>query len=95
MAVSGRQDGLLLVSRGALLSEVLAAHVLEDGEAEGVEQEVPGLVLFLHEAARRQAEGVSHCAGKQQHVQLRQGPLAAPRRRLQGETESQQNNIYT
>ena len=60
-----------------LLPEVLAADVLEDGEAERVEQEVPGLVLLLHEAAGRQAERVAHRARQQEDVQLRQGPSAA------------------
>lgn len=71
MTVFGREDRLVVISRASLLSEVSAADVLEDGEAEGVEQEVPGLVLFLHEAAGRQAESVSDRAGQQQHVQLR------------------------
>lgn len=101
-AVFGREDGLLVVSVAPpLLPEVLAAHVLEDGEAEGVEQEVPRLVLLLHEAARRQAEGVSDCAGQQQRVELRQGPLAAaaaaaaPRWRLRKTTERwSANSIY-
>lgn len=84
MVVFGREDSLFFISRAPLLSEVLAADILEDGEAEGVEQEVPGLVLFLYKAAGRQAESVSDCAGQQQHIQLRQRPLtaAAPQRRL-------------
>lgn len=66
----GREDMFFFVSRALLLSEVLAADILEDGEAESAEQKVPGLVLFLHEAAGRQAESVSDCAGQQQNIQL-------------------------
>lgn len=84
--VLGGEDELLLVllPGALLLSEVLAADVLEDGEAQRVEQEVPGLVLLLHEAAGRQAQGVAQRAGQEQDVQLRQRPLAvtAPGRRL-------------
>lgn len=67
----------VVVSRDLTLSEVLAADVLEDGEAQRAEQEVPGLVLLLHEAAGGQAEGVSDGAGEQQNIQLREPPLAA------------------
>lgn len=70
MTVFGRENVLFFISRAPLLSEVLAADILEDGEAEGTEQEVPDLVLFLHEAAGRQAEGVSDRAGQKQNVQL-------------------------
>lgn len=66
-----------VVSRDPPLPEILAAHVLEDGEAQRAEQEVPGLVLLLHEAAGGQAEGVSDGAGQQQNIQLWQPPLAA------------------
>lgn len=68
------------------LSEVLAADVLEDGEAQRAEQEVPDLVLLLHEAAGGQAEGVSDGAGQQQNIQLGQRPhsAAAPGRGLWG-----------
>lgn len=67
----------VVVSRDPPLFEVLATDVLEDGEAQRVEQEVPDLVLLLHEAAGGQAEGVSDGAGQQQNIQLRQPPLAA------------------
>lgn len=70
MTVFGREDSLFFISRASLLSEVLAADVLEDGEAEGVEQKVPDLVLFLYEAARRQAQSVSDRASQQQNIQL-------------------------
>lgn len=91
MTVFGREDELFLHPRATLLSEVLAADILEDGEAERVEQKVPGLVLLLYKAACRQAESVSDCAGQQQHIQLRQRPLTAtaPRWRL-GKQESTQ-----
>lgn len=76
----------VVVSRDPPLSEVLAADVLEDGEAQRVEQEVPDLVLLLHEAAGGQAEGVSDGAGQQQNIQLGQPPLATAEtgRRLRG-----------
>ena len=61
---------IFFISRTSLLSEVLAADILEDGEAESVEQKVPGLVLFLYEAASRQAESVSDRASQQQNIQL-------------------------
>lgn len=74
-AVPGREEAVLflstIVSRGPPLSEVLAADVLEDCEAQRAKQEVPGLVLLLHEAAGGQAEGVSDGAGQQQNIQLR------------------------
>lgn len=59
-----------VISRDTPFSEVLAADILEDGEAQGVEQKVPDLVLFLHEATGRQAESVSDRAGQQQNIQL-------------------------
>lgn len=76
----------VVVSRDPPLSEVLATDVLEDGEAQRVEQEVPDLVLLLHEAAGGQAEGVSDGAGQQQNIQLGQPPLATAEtgRRLRG-----------
>lgn len=56
MTVFGREDMLFFFFYWApLLSEVLAADILEDGEAECAEQKVPSLVLFLYEAAGRQA----------------------------------------
>ncbi len=73
----GREDMLFFISRAFLLSEILAADILEDGEAEGAEQKVPDLVLFLYEAAGRQAESVSDRAGQQQNIQLWQRPLPA------------------
>lgn len=76
MTIFGKEDMLLFLSR-ALLSEVFAADILEDGEAEGVEQKVPGLMLFLYKAAGRQAESVSNGAGQQQNIQLWQRPLTA------------------
>lgn len=84
MTVFGREDMLFVISRAPLLSEVLAADILEHGEAERVEQKVPGLVLFLYETAGRQAESVTDGAGQQQNIQLWQRPvnLTAPQRRL-------------
>lgn len=69
--VVGGQQGSI-IRRGRFLPEVLAADVLEDGQAEGVEQEVPGLVLLLDEAAGCQAERVAHRPPQQQDVQLRE-----------------------
>lgn len=66
----GREEMLFSISGAFLLSEVLAADILEDGEAEGAEQKVPGLVLFLYEAAGCQAESVSDRAGQQQNIKL-------------------------
>lgn len=92
--VFGREETLLFVviSGHALFSEVFAAHVLEDAEAQRVEQKVPDLVLFLDEATGRQAERVSDRAGQQQDVQLWQRPLAAaaPQRRLWERTNVQE-----
>lgn len=51
--VFGREEMFFFISRDTLLSEVLAADILEDGEAQGAEQKVPGLVLFLYKAAGR------------------------------------------
>lgn len=70
MMVFGRQDELFVISRASLLSEVLAADILEHGEAERVEQKVPGLVLLLHETAGRQAECVTGGASQQHNIQL-------------------------
>lgn len=58
----------------APLSEVLAADILEDSQAERVEKEVPGLVLLLHEAGGAQTQSVPHRPQQQEHVQLRQLP---------------------
>lgn len=69
-AVLGREEAVLVILGRALLPEVLATDVLEHGEAQGVEQEVPRLVLLLDEAARRQAQGVSDRSGKKQNVQF-------------------------
>lgn len=70
MTVFGREERVFVVSGDPLFSKVLAADILEDGEAQGAEQEIPDLVLFLHEAAGGQAEGVSDGAGQQQNIQL-------------------------
>lgn len=77
MGVFGRQKEVILVQRVSALSEVFARDVLKYREAERVEQEVPDLVLFLDEAAWRQAESVAHSPGEKQDVQLRQRPLTA------------------
>ena len=77
MAVFGREDKFIFISRAPLLSEVLAAHILEDCEAECIEQEVPRLMLLLYKTAGRQAECVADGARQQQNVQLWQRPLAA------------------
>lgn len=55
MTVFGRKDMLFVIPRDTLFSEVLPADILEDGEAEGAEQKVPGLVLLFHKAAGCQA----------------------------------------
>lgn len=68
MRAFGREEILLFVCRATLLSEILPTDILEDGEAEGVEQEVPGLVFFLYEAAGFQAESVSNRASQQQNI---------------------------
>lgn len=81
MLLAGREQRLLVLAvatapqaGAAPLSEVLAADVLEDGQAERVEKEVPGLVLLLHEAGGAQTQRVPHRTQQQQHVQLRQLP---------------------
>lgn len=71
MTVFGRKDMLFLI-RATLFSEVLAADILEDGEAEGAEQKVPGLVLLFYKAAGCQTECVPDCASQEQHIKLRQ-----------------------
>lgn len=77
MAIFIGEQMLFLVSGAAAFSEVFPADVLEDGEAEGVEQEVPSLVLFLYEAAGCKAESVADRASQQQNIQLRQSPSMA------------------
>lgn len=75
--VFGGEETFLFILGHTPLPEVLATHTLEHGETQGVEQKVPSLVLLLHEAAGRQAQSVSNCAGQEQNVQLRQRPFAA------------------
>lgn len=75
LTVFGREDVLLFITRAPLLSEILAADVLKDGEAECVEQEIPGLMLLLYKTARCQAECVTHSSCQQQNVQLWEWPI--------------------
>lgn len=55
---------LFFISGHALFSKVFAADILEDAEAQSVEQKVPDLVLFLYEATGCQAERVSDRASQ-------------------------------
>ncbi len=74
---------LFLISM-PLFPEVLPADVLEDGQAQRVEQEVPDLVFLLYEAAGSQTESVTHCTDQQQSVQLRQCPVRNLEREREG-----------
>ena len=56
-------------------------------EEEGVErggEEVPGLVLLLHEAAGQEGEGVERCAGCQAHLQPARRVSVALKQRMCG-----------
>lgn len=75
MTIFGRKDMLFFIPRATLFSEVLATDILEDGEAEGAEQKVPGLVLLFYKTAGCQAESVADRASQEQHIQLWQWPL--------------------
>ncbi len=76
LSTGGKQRPLVLfLISMPLFPEVLPADILEDGQAQRVEQEVPGLVFLLYEAAGSQTESVTHCTDQQQSVQLWESPV--------------------
>lgn len=69
---------------GLVVLQEAPVHLLAQGQAQGIDQEVPGLVFFLHEAASTKTQHVAQRPQQQEKLQFRP-PRAGAGRVLQEE----------